>query len=271
MERRQKVVGALPLFGAHHTIIECAEVTVSRAGFCMFIVFVTAQLTRRDKRRFQLLEIFCAYGTVEEVIIYRLQFALVIFRWVRDAMEAKRELDLYQTKTDGSYIHVLLREVQFFNGQPSASERPFDKLRVDYALPSVAHAIKSNPKVARKMLTNPWEWSAWGDQHDRPMCDVFQQGPTTAVDSREDDDFYDDGVFDDPSLKAVLTGAKIHKEATTPVESLEADDFYDDAVFEDPCMKAALNGAELTTAQEDDFADDTMFDDQEVIASLSPM
>ncbi|KAH7716942.1 hypothetical protein AAVH_15627 [Aphelenchoides avenae] len=186
-------------------------------------------------------------------------------------MEAKRELDLYQTKNDGSYIHVLLREVQFFNGQPSASERPFDKLRVDYALPSVAQAIKTNPKVARKMLTNPWEWIAWSDQHDRSTYDVIPEEPTTTVNSREDDDFYDDAVFDDPSLKAVLTGAMIPEEPTTTVNSREDDDFYDDAVFDDPSLKAVLTGAGLAAAQEDDFTDDTVFNNQVVIASLSPM
>ncbi|KAH7703812.1 hypothetical protein AAVH_29008, partial [Aphelenchoides avenae] len=138
----------------------------------------------------QLLEIFGGYGSVDEIILYRPQFALIIFSYVQDAVAAKRELDLYATLRDGSYINVLLREVQFCNGEPYASKRPHDKLRVDFAHPVVAQKIKTHPDAALKILANPW------GTHEE--IDLPGSTSASAAVLNEADDFLDDSVFEEP-------------------------------------------------------------------------
>ncbi|KAH7694272.1 hypothetical protein AAVH_38684, partial [Aphelenchoides avenae] len=89
----------------------------------------------------QLRALFEPYGQVDKVLLYKPQFAYVVFKWVSEAAEAKHDLDLRKKRHDGSYIDVVLREVQFVrqNGGQGMrlSNRPYDVLRIDFCDPAL--------------------------------------------------------------------------------------------------------------------------------------
>lgn len=128
---------------------------------------------------------------------------------------------------DGSYINVLLREVQFCNGEPYASKRPHDKLRVDFAHPVVAQKIKTHPDAALKILANPW------GTHEE--IDLPGSTSASAAVLNEADDFLDDSVFEEPCVRSALTAVP-----TSSTTQDDSDDFADDSVFDDPAVILSL-------------------------------
>ncbi|KAH7721486.1 hypothetical protein AAVH_10947 [Aphelenchoides avenae] len=124
----------------------------------------------------QVRALFEPYGQVDRVLLYKPQFAYVVFKWVSDAAEAKQDLDLRKKGPDGSYIDVVLRDVQFVrhtSGQGmKLANRPYDVLRIDFCDPALA----------------------------LPPC-------VASSSTDAGDDFHDDSVFNDTQVIAALSVA----------------------------------------------------------------